>query len=220
MDDRVRIKICGLRREADIDAVNEAGPDYAGFVFAPSRRQVTPQQAHRLRARLRPDIPAVGVFVNAAEADILALLRAGVIDMAQLHGQEDEAAVRRLKALSGKPVIRAVQVKGAADIAASLDSAADWLLLDSGAGSGFPFDWTLAARCARPYFLAGGLHAGNLRQAIERLHPFAVDVSSGVETGGVKDREKIAGAVALVRQIHWQTKQGLDPMDRKDGAQP
>ena len=198
--DRVRIKICGLRRDEDVDAVNEAMPDYAGFVFAPSKRQVTAETASRLRARLHPDIPAVGVFVDAEPEDILALLRYGIIDIAQLHGQEDEAAVRLLKERSGKPVIKALRVKKTADIAPWQSSSADWLLLDSGAGSGKAFDWELTSGCSRPYFLAGGLHEGNLTEAIERLHPFAVDISSGVETDGFKDRAKILRAVALVRQ--------------------
>ena len=198
--DRIRIKVCGLQRESDIDAVNEAQPDYAGFVLAPSRRQVTPQQAARLRQRLHPSIIAVGVFVDSPPEEIFALLKNGVIDMAQLHGREDEAFIRRVKACSGSPVIKAVRVSNETDIAAWQDSAADWLLLDSGAGSGRSFNWQLAANCTRAYFLAGGLHEGNLTEAMERLHPYALDISSGVETDGKKDRNKILRAVSLVRQ--------------------
>lgn len=199
--DRVYVKICGLTREEDIDAVNRAMPDYAGFVFAPSRRRITAGTASRLRARLHPAIRSVGVFVDASPEDILLPLREGIIDMAQLHGHEDEAFVRRIQEQSGKPVIKAIRAASGADIDAWQASAVDHLLLDSGAGSGQPFDWELAAHCTRPYFLAGGLHEGNLAQAIARLHPYGVDISSGVETDGQKDAEKIYRAVALVRNI-------------------
>lgn len=196
-----KIKLCGLSRPCDIEAANELKPEYVGFVFAPnSRRRVTPGQAEQLRRLLRPDIPAVGVFVNEAPEAVARLLACGIIDMAQLHGGEDEAYLRRLRRLTGKPVIRAFRIASAGDIEAANRSTADFVLLDSGAGTGTVFDWELLRHAARPYFLAGGLTPGNAAQAVARLHPFAVDVSSGIETGGAKDRMKMAAFVAAVRK--------------------
>lgn len=195
-----KIKICGLFREEDISYVNEARPDYAGFVFAKSRRQVTPAQADALRAGLLPGILPVGVFVNADYREIISLYRAGIIAMAQLHGQEDEAYIRRLGARSGgMPVMKAVRVERAEDILAWQDSAADYLLLDHGSGgTGVSFDWKLIPKMEKPYFLAGGIHLGNIEAALA-LHPYGIDVSTGAEEGGVKSREKIIRLVQTVR---------------------
>lgn len=194
-----KVKICGLSREQDIEAANQARPDYIGFVFAESRRRVTPEQAKRLRERLEPGIVPVGVFVNAPEKEILALLTEGVIDIAQLHGNEDEAFVRRIQEYSGKPVIKAVKVLSEQDVLRWRNSQADYLLLDSGAGSGKQFDWSLIRRCDCPFFLAGGLNAANVVQAIRQIQPYAVDLSSGAETDGVKDPEKMERIVRSVR---------------------
>jgi phosphoribosylanthranilate isomerase len=146
-----KIKICGLFREADIEFANEAEPDFIGFVFAESRRRVSPGQAARLRSRLREGIIPVGVFVNAPAEEIAALYRDGLIAMAQLHGKEDAAYIRRLKTLSAAggqssiPVIKALRITGPIEAAALENPAADYLLLDSGSGSGQPFDWALLA---------------------------------------------------------------------------
>lgn len=197
---RTRIKICGLSREADIDAVNQAQPEYAGFVFAKSRRQVTPQQAGRLRKRLMPGILPVGVFVNAGMEEIAALVEHGIIEIVQLHGQEDEAYIRTLKEHTGCPVVKAVRVDSRADAERWLSSCADLLLFDHGAGgTGTSFDWGLIEGIERPFLLAGGLHEGNIREAIQTVHPFGVDVSSGVETDGVKDPQKILSIVRRIR---------------------
>lgn len=196
-----KIKICGLTRERDIEFVNELMPDYIGFVFAESRRRVTPVQAKALRTKLKERIVPVGVFADAHVDFVARLLQDGVIGMAQLHGTETAAYVAELRRLTGKPILQAFSIAGPADLRAALSSAADHILLDHGAGgTGGTFEWTLAAGFSRPFFLAGGLTPENVRQAASVLHPFAVDVSSGVETGGIKDYDKIRRFIAAVRE--------------------
>ncbi|MCM1044194.1 MAG: phosphoribosylanthranilate isomerase [Candidatus Gastranaerophilales bacterium] len=193
-----KIKICGLCRREDVDYANLVFPDYIGMVFARSRRQVSAAQAAVYRAALDSRIQAVGVFVNAPVSQVVELLAEGVIDIAQLHGDESEgylAEVRR----TGKPVIKAVKVRSREDVEGSLKSRADYLLFDSGAGSGELFDWNLLQGIDRPYFLAGGLKPENIPEAVRRLHPFCIDLSSGVETDGKKDLEKMRRAVEAVR---------------------
>lgn len=198
----VRIKICGLSRKVDIEYANQVMPDYVGFVFwEHSRRYVSHEQAAALRRLLRQEIPAVGVFVDAPSEEIISLLEKGVIDMAQLHGEETEEEIRYLQAVTGKPVMKAVKVRSRCDVEAWLDSSADYLLFDSGMGSGVTFDWELLKDIPRDFFLAGGLKTENLKQAVETVRPYAVDLSSGVETGGIKDRIKMQEAVSLVRQM-------------------
>ena len=177
-------------------------PDYIGFVFAKkSRRYVTQEQAAGLRALLAPGILAVGVFVDAAPEDVAALLNAGLIDAAQLHGHEDGAYIRRLRALTKAPLIQAFRMDGEGDVRAAEASAADFVLLDAGnGGTGSAFDWSLARKVRRPYFLAGGLAPENVGAALKRLSPYGVDVSSGIETDGYKDAEKMAAFAAAVRK--------------------
>ena len=196
-----KIKLCGMTCPADIAAANRLKPDYVGFVFAQkSRRCVTPETAAKLRALLAPEIRAVGVFVNAAPEQVAALLEQDVLDAAQLHGQEDEAYLADLRNRTKKPLIRAFRVETAQDLAAAMHSTADCVLLDSGTGgTGKAFDWTLLEHFGREYFLAGGLNAENVAQAVRRLAPFGVDVSSGIETNGRKDADKMAAFVAAVR---------------------
>ncbi|MGN1367571.1 MAG: phosphoribosylanthranilate isomerase [Aristaeellaceae bacterium] len=196
-----RIKLCGLSRPCDIEAANALQPEYIGFVFAPkSRRYVTPERAADLRRLLAPGIQAVGVFVDEAPETAAQLLDSGVIDMAQLHGEEDEGYIRRLKRLTDRPIIKAFRVENEACMAEAEHSPADLVLLDSGAGTGKAFDWRFIQKLHRPYFLAGGLDACNVREAVRLLHPFAVDVSSGIETDGRKDEKKMAAFVAAVRK--------------------
>lgn len=185
-----------------MDYVNEARPDFIGFVinFPKSRRSVTPAQAQKLRERLDAGIVPVGVFVNEDVKTVAELLNSGVIDMAQLHGQEDEAYIRELRRLSEKKVSQAFTVRDARDLAGAAASSADYILLDNGTGTGKAFDWSLIRDIRRPWFLAGGLTPENLADACARLEPWAVDLSSGVETDGHKDREKILAAVAAVRE--------------------
>lgn len=196
-----KIKLCGLTKLCDIDAANVLKPEYIGFVFAKkSRRFVSPAQAAVLKRRLSPDIRAVGVFVGEAPETVAALLEGGVIDMAQLHGGESEAYIRALRQLTAKPILQAFRIDSARDIAAANASSADFVLLDSGGGSGRVFDWRVLEGIRRPYFLAGGLAPDNVRTAIDLLSPYAVDVSSGIETDGGKDKEKMAAFVAAVRK--------------------
>lgn len=196
-----KIKLCGLHRREDIAAANRLKPDYVGFVFAPqSRRHVPPQQAAGLKELLNPEIQAVGVFVDEAPETIADLLERGIIDLAQLHGSETPDQVRKLKMLTGKPVIQAFRVRTRQDVELAAKSPADFVLLDSGAGTGTVFDWGLLRTLHRPWFLAGGLGPENVGRAVREVHPWAVDVSSGIETGGVKDEIKMAAFVAAVRK--------------------
>lgn len=196
-----KIKLCGLTRPEDIAAANALEPDFVGFVFAPkSRRCVTAEQAKALRNHLLPSIQAVGVFVDEEPERVAALLEVGIIGLAQLHGREDEGYLERLRALTEKTIIQAFPIKTPKDLERAQASSADNILLDSGAGTGITFDWGLLTSVRRPYFLAGGLGPDNVVQAIRTLHPWGVDVSSGIETGGVKDFHKMAAFVAAVRK--------------------
>lgn len=195
-----KIKICGLFRPQDIVAVNKAGPDFIGFVFAKSRRQVTVDQARQLRALLSPDIAVVGVFQNAAPDLILQITKQEIIDLVQLHGGEDENYLRYIREKSGKPVIKAISVSCPKDLEMWQDSAADYLLLDHGSGgTGQTFDWRQIGESHKPFFLAGGLNAKNIRRAINKTRPFGVDISSGAETDGQKDPEKIHDIIRRLR---------------------
>ena len=200
---KTKIKICGLKRPEDIAYVNEAKPDYCGFIieFPKSSRNVTGDQVRILIAELDKNIIPVGVFVNAAPERVEELLLDGTIRIAQLHGQEDDDYIRRIQKNTGSQVIKAFSVKAAQDIELALKSPADYILLDQGGGgTGQTFDWSLIPEIKRPFFLAGGLGPDNLEQAVDMIRPYAVDLSSSVETDGVKDRSKILEAVNLVHK--------------------
>lgn len=195
-----KIKLCGLSRPADIECANELCPDYVGFVFAKgSRRYVTPEQAKILSGMLHRDIQAVGVFVDEDADTVVRLLSDGIIDIAQLHGHEDEAYIKALRTRCENHVIRAFRMTKEEDAAAVMASSADFVLLDPGAGDGRTFDWSIAKQVTRPFFLAGGLDCDNVRDAVRALAPYAVDVSSGIETDGVKDPDKMKEFARLVR---------------------
>ena len=198
---RTKIKLCGLFHPEDIDYANRVHPDYIGFVFwEHSKRKVSSEQASVFRKSLKPGIEVVGVFVDAPCEEIISLLEDGIIDIAQLHGEENEEDIQYIKAVTGKPVVKAVKVRDRYDVEAWLDSAADYLLFDSGMGSGISFDWGLLSGVDRDFFVAGGLHIDNLSEVLDTLAPYAVDLSSGVETDGVKDFEKMKAVVNLVRE--------------------
>jgi len=206
-----RIKICGLTREEDIAAVNRCLPDYIGLVFAESRRRVSPEQARRLRAGLDVRIKAVGVFTNAPVPFIVELCEQGIIDVVQLHGDESEAFIHSLKQEIDCPVIKAVRVQTREQILQAHELASDMLLLDTYqpgqyGGSGKTFDWKLIPVLQKRFFLAGGLEASNIEQALRECHPFGIDISSGVETDGVKDEAKIRQIMAIIRS--FDTKEG------------
>lgn len=195
-----KIKICGLKSEDDISYVNELKPEYIGFVFLQGRqRYVSPKKAASLRALLDPAIQSVGVFVNEPIENVAALLQNHTIQIAQLHGQEDEEYARELKRLCNKPIIKAFIIKTKEDIQRALTYPADYLLLDNGLGTGEAFDWSLIQNIDRPFFLAGGLNSENVKQAIAMTHPYAVDTSSGVETDHKKDYVKIKSFIEAVR---------------------
>ncbi len=196
-----RIKLCGMTRHCDIEAANELLPEYIGFVFAKkSRRYIPVETAKTLRQRLDPGILAVGVFAREAPELVAELLINGVIDIAQLHGGEDQTYVKRLRTMTDKPIIQAFRVESANDLELARNSTANYILLDHGSGgTGELFNWSLLRGFERPFFLAGGLSQENVTEAVATLHPFAVDVSSGIETDGVKDCVKMKGFVESVR---------------------
>ena len=205
MAEKTKIKLCGMRRPEDIRAVNQAKPDYIGFIC--SRRfwrHISLEEAAVLKRMLDPGIQAVGVFVDEPYEEIAGWLKKGVIDLVQLHGEEDEYYIRQLRKVmlfqeTLVPVIQAFRVKTEKDLLRAGHSIADYILLDSGAGSGVTFDWSLLDSMDRPYFLAGGLGPNNVAEAIRRFHPYAVDMSSSLETERKKDPEKIRSAVREAR---------------------
>jgi phosphoribosylanthranilate isomerase len=196
-----RIKFCGLTRKCDIEAVNELGPEYIGFVFWPrSKRVVTREQASELKAMLDPSIKAVGVFVDEDIEVVKSLLNDDIIDIAQLHGSEDGTYINDLKMSTGKPVIKAFKIRSEDDGRQAEESPADMVLLDSGMGTGKTFNWEIIKGVKRPFFLAGGLAPDNAAEAIRELHPYALDVSSGIETEGIKDTKKMTDFYEAVRK--------------------
>lgn len=197
-----KIKICGLRRSQDIMMANRYKPDFAGFIidFPKSHRSVMPEEVTKLGSLLTEEIPIVGVFVDQPVEKVISLLKDGTIDIAQLHGNESPEYIKQVQDATGCGVIKAFEVKSEADIDKACKSPADYLLLDQGKGGGETFDWSLIKeRLDKPWFLAGGLTVENLRQAIDTVHPWGVDISSGVETDGVKDEEKIQQVIRIVR---------------------
>lgn len=200
--ERTYIKTCGMTRLEDIAAVNEAHPDMCGFIidFPKSKRSVSAEQQIELASRLDPTICSVGVFVDAPINQIVALAQIGSIQAVQLHGNEDEDYIAHLRKQCTLPIIKAFQIKNANDLAKAEASNADMVLLDSGQGSGESFDWSLLKTFARPYLLAGGLNPQTIPEALNNLNPWGVDLSSGLETNGLKDREKIQSATAIVHQ--------------------
>ena len=198
-----KVKICGLTREEDVCFVNEALPDYVGFVFAESKRQIDFDLAKRLKDRLSRNIKAVGVFVNADIDLVKKLCAENIIDMIQLHGDEEEKYIEQIRKITDKPIIKAMRVCRKEDIA---DTAANFTLFDTYhkeqyGGTGESFNWQFVKDYEKPCFLAGGLDIGNIKEAIETVKPYCVDISSGVETDGVKDKEKIINIINLVRSV-------------------
>ena len=198
-----KIKFCGMRTLEAAAVANEIMPDYAGFVLAPQFwRYVSREKLIPISKSLRPEIQKVGVFVDNPFDEVAELLDSGLIDLAQLHGNEDGGYIRRLQDTCGKPIIKAFKIETADDVKRAQDSPADFVLLDSGTGTGRSFDWSLIESFGREFFLAGGLDPENVREAIERCRPYAVDVSSGIETDRVKDPEKMRDFASAVRSIN------------------
>ena len=217
-----KVKMCGISKVETIPAVVEAKPDYMGLVFAPSKRQVTVDQAKTLVEELHKqytkrynngaeqsnndEIKTVGVFVNETLDNLVSIATETNLDAVQLHGDEDEAFIQSLKGRTNVEVWKAVQIRSAADAEAWIDSSADMLLFDAyhkdeRGGTGEVFDWSSLDEFERPFMLAGGIDSTNVARAIRTVRPYGIDISSGIETDGVKDDEKIKAFTNIVRTI-------------------
>ena len=197
----VKVKICGLKRLEDIEIVNRYKPDFIGFVFADSKRKVSHELASKLKDNLDSDIISVGVFVDASQDEILELYGGGIIEMAQLHGSENEDYINDLKQKTNgeMKIINAIEMSQDIDLSDYENSQADYLLLDSGKGSGKTFDWRLIRKnLKKDFFLAGGLNSSNIKEAIEEFDPYAIDLSSGLESDGFKDENKIRELMEVI----------------------
>ena len=196
-----KIKMCGLSSIEDIEAANAIKPDYIGFVFAEiSKRRVSAPEASKLKSKLDPDIKAVGVFLDDKLDFVASMLNLGIVDVVQLHGSENEEYIERVRQITNKPIIKAFIIRSKEDVERAERSTADYILLDGGKGEGKVFDWSLLKDIKRPYFLAGGLKPDNASDAVKVLKPYAVDVSTGIETDGVKDRKKMTAFANTVRE--------------------
>ncbi len=200
MSTLTKVKICGLSRGCDIEYANRLKPDYIGYVFwQRSRRYVTREQAEALTRRLDGAVTPVGVFVDEEAELVSRLANEGTIKVIQLHGHEDEAYLKELRNMTDAPIIKAFKIRGGEDIEKANTFPSDYILLDNGYGTGQTFDWSFVRGIKRPFFLAGGVNADNVRDAIDKLHPYAVDISSGVETDGHKDFDKMRHFINKVR---------------------
>lgn len=199
-----KIKICGLKSLKDIAYVNEHKPDYIGFVFAESKRKVNDKLAKEMKACLDVAIKAVGVFVNEPIEHIVSLCNENIIDIIQLHGDEDNDYMELLKSKISKPIIKVLRVQSKEQIIETKNLSCNHILLDTYVkdqygGSGLTFDLKLIPENIKPFFLAGGIQENNVLNIISECHPYCVDVSSGVETDGIKDKLKIKNIIELVR---------------------
>ena len=203
-----KIKLCGLMREEDIAIANEIQPDLVGFIvdYPPSRRSLSIDELNELSSLVDSSIVRVGVFVNAGSELICQLVVQGIIDVVQLHGDEDDAYIQQLRKHISAPIMQAFCIRDVQSLDKAQQSSADMVLLDSEKGSGRTFNWDLIdlmdliSHISRPYFLAGGITLQNIHEAQKRLHPFGFDMSSGLETDGMKDPDKMRSAVAAVRR--------------------
>lgn len=202
-----KVKICGLKRLKDIEIVNNFLPDYIGFVLAPSKRQINLEKARQLKAQLHPSIKAVGVFVNAPIEEVLSYEKEQIIDVVQLHGNENLVYINSLKKASHLEVIKAIAIKDEEGLEGQkkfLESElVDYVLLDAYhpkvcGGSGHSFNWQLLNQIHRPYFLAGGIGPDNIEEAL-KYKPYAVDLSSRVEMVGNKDEALVKAVIECVR---------------------
>jgi phosphoribosylanthranilate isomerase len=201
-----KIKICGLKTLKDIQAVNKYMPDYIGFVFADSKRKIDLATARLLKQNLSKGIQSVGVFVNAPIPYIQELYKENLIDLIQLHGDEDLTYIHELNKTLNVPVIKAIRVKSQKQLLSFVNFPSAYLLLDTYhenqyGGSGIAFDRSLIPKNYRDFFLAGGLNAENMKEAILDCHPYCIDISSGVETAGMKDEGKIREVIEIVKNL-------------------
>lgn len=210
-----KVKMCGISKVETIPAVVEAKPDYMGLVFAPSKRQVTVEQAEILVEELHKQcinhydtkvVKTVGVFVNETLDNLVRIADTANLDAVQLHGDEDEAFIQSLKERTNVEVWKAIQIRSAADVEKWIDSSADMLLFDAyhkdeRGGTGEVFDWSSLDAFERPFMLAGGIDSTNVARAIRTVRPYGIDISSGIETNGVKDDKKITAFTKIVKSI-------------------
>ena len=195
-----KIKLCGLKRSRDIEYANELMPDFIGFVFAPkSKRYVSFDEAAELRKKLNEGIIPVGVFVNEPTENIVSLVNRSIIGIVQLHGSENNEYIKELRSKVNCTIIQAFRIETEPDIIKAQKSEADYIMLDSGGGTGETFDHSLIRNLKRDFFLAGGLDSDNVYDAVLKCAPYAVDASSSLETDGVKDKEKMTAFVKAVR---------------------
>lgn len=196
-----KVKLCGLMRMQDASAANEAAPDVAGMILSPGfRRSVSRDTAKQIRETLHRNIALCGVFVNASVEEIGSYLKEGLIDMVQLHGTEDDSFIDALRSAYPKTVIiKAFVIRSLQDIRHAEASHADFILLDGGTGEGAAFDHSLLSGIRRDYMLAGGLKSETVAPLVRRTRPWGVDTSSGIETDGQKDPEKMMAFVKNVR---------------------
>ncbi len=195
-----RVKICGINSPEDVEIVNELKPDYVSFAFYKNKRQVTYEKARKLKQILDKDIRVIGVFVDENTNVVASAANDDLLDVIEFHGNEGPGEIERIKAFTEKPIIQGFRIRSRADVELALDSHADSILMYSDSESGVPMDWKLLKNVTRPYFLAGGLNADNIEKAIKICHPFAVSVTTGVETDGIKDREKMAAFIKMARR--------------------
>ena len=195
-----RVKVCGINSPEDVEIVNELKPDYVSFAFYKNKRQVTYEKARKLKQILDKDIRVIGVFVDENTNVVASAANDDLLDVIEFHGNEGPGEIERIKAFTEKPIIQGFRIRSRADVELALDSHADSILMYSDSESGVPMDWKLLKNVTRPYFLAGGLNADNIEKAIKICHPFAVSVTTGVETDGIKDREKMAAFIKMARR--------------------
>ncbi len=196
-----KIKICGIRTSQDVEYINALLPDYAGFVFYDkSHRYVTPETAANLRSLMDRRIVSVGVFVDHSAEFIVELVKNGTIDIVQLHGNEDDAFIETIRKMIDVPIMKAFGISNRNDFEKAILSAADIILLDNGTGgTGEQFNRIFIDKDCRPFFFAGGLDSDNVSEVVRSFHPYAVDISSGVETDGSKDSQKMKQFIDAVR---------------------
>lgn len=196
-----KVKMCGLSRPCDIEYANEICPDYIGFIFAEfSKRYVPVNTAEILCKKLNKEIVPVGVFVNEGIDFIVDIIERNIVRAVQLHGNEDNSYIRTLQSVTDCMIIKAFIVINEEDIIEANSSRADFVLLDTGCGTGRTFNWSLLKKATRPYFLAGGLTSDNVSEAISEFAPYGVDASSSIETDGYKDKQKMAAFINAARQ--------------------
>ena len=195
-----RVLICGIKSPEDVEIVNELKPEYVSFTFFKNDNYIPYEKAKKLKQILDKNIRVVGVFVNENTKIVASAANSDLLDIIEFHGNEGPGEIERIKAFTDKPIIQGFRVKSIQDVTDAVDSPADSILYYSDKGNGVPLDWKMLTGITRPYFLGGGLTSANLEKAIKICHPFAVSVTTGVETDGVKDREKMETFINIARR--------------------